>query len=68
MIPKLYTPKEAGELIGVSEDTIRKLVKSGDLAATNIGTGTINPVMRISEQALTDFIESRTNEAKTNVG
>lgn len=61
MIPKLYTPKEAGEQIGVSEDTIRKLVKSGDLAATNIGNGSINPKMRISEQALKDFIEARTN-------
>jgi predicted site-specific integrase-resolvase len=37
--PKLYTAREAGELIGVSIDVIDRFVREGKLSYVDLGTG-----------------------------
>lgn len=64
MTPRLYTPKEAGELLGgVSEQTVRRMVEAGQLRIVNVGTDPAYPRMRIREDDLMAFIEARTQEA-----
>lgn len=65
--PKLYTLEAAGELLGVSVSTIRRLVASGALSSVSIGTTLDDPQrghrMRIPAEAIEEFIKARTNVA-----
>lgn len=50
---------EARERLHVSRETLRKLIKSGDLKAHKVSGGRTSPY-RISEEAVADYIEHRT--------
>ena len=55
----LLTVDETAEALAVSRSTIYRLLKSGDLVATRIGTA-----VRIPEQALRRFVDTRTRVAR----
>ena len=55
----LLTVDETAEALAVSRSTIYRLLKSGDLVATRIGTA-----VRIPEQALRRFVDARTRVAR----
>ena len=55
----LLTVDEAAEALALSRSTIYRLLKSGDLVATRIGTA-----VRIPEQALRRFVDTRTRVAR----
>ena len=55
----LLTVDEAAEALAVSRSTIYRLLKSGDLVATRIGTA-----VRIPEQALRRFVAPRIRVAR----
>jgi excisionase family DNA binding protein len=54
MIPyqRAYSPKEVAKLFGVSTQHVRRLIKSGELAAFKVGTY----ILRISETAIADYL------------
>ena len=55
----LLTVDEVAEALALSRSTIYRLLKSGDLVATRIGTAT-----RIPESSLRRFVETRTRTAR----
>ena len=55
----LLTVDETAEALAVSRSTIYRLLKSGDLVATRIGTAT-----RIPESSLRRFVDARTRVAR----
>ena len=55
----LLTVDEAAEALAVSRSTIYRLLKSGDLVATRIGTA-----VRIPESSLRRFVDTRTQVAR----
>jgi len=60
---KLYSPKQAAKILSLSKDTILKLIKKGDIKASNVGTGK-RTVYRIYKSELQSFLERKdqTNE------
>lgn len=48
------------EFCGLSEDQIRNLIDRGDLEAVNMGTGRQRRRLKISDEALRQFIQGRT--------
>lgn len=58
----MLTATQACERLAVSRDTLRKLIKSGDLRAMKVGPGA-NAHWRISEEAIADYIRRRTDQA-----
>jgi excisionase family DNA binding protein len=54
---KLYTIKEAAEILLVERQTIIRKIEEGRLKAINVGSGK-KKTYRISEEALNDFINS----------
>jgi excisionase family DNA binding protein len=63
-IKEFYTPKDAADLLSINKMTILRLIKSGQLAATNIGTGQ-RMVYRISKSALSGFISKKHGNGNT---
>ena len=57
------TPPEVAKRYGVSADTVRSWIESGQLRATNIGRGKKKPRFRIEPQALEEFDRKRTAES-----
>ena len=55
----LLTVDEVAEALALSRSTIYRLLKSGDLVATRIGTAT-----RIPESSLRRFVDARTRVAR----
>ena len=55
----LLTVDETAEALALSRSTIYRLLKSGDLVATRIGTA-----VRIPEQALRRFVDARIRTAR----
>ena len=55
----LLTVDEVAEALALSRSTIYRLLKSGDLVATRIGTA-----VRIPEQALRRFVDARIRAAR----
>ena len=55
----LLTVDEAAEALALSRSTIYRLLKSGDLVATRIGTAT-----RIPESSLRRFVDARIRVAR----
>ena len=55
----LLTVDEVAEALALSRSTIYRLLKSGDLVATRIGTAT-----RIPESCLRCFVDARTRVAR----
>lgn len=59
----LLSLKEAGERLGVSHDTVNRLVRQGALRVADVSAGAQRARLRISEDELARFIESRTYSA-----
>lgn len=57
--PRLYKPAEAGKLLGVHEQTVRRLVRDGHLRGVDMGVPGY-PRLRIRDDDLEAFIETRT--------
>lgn len=57
--PQLLKPEDAGKRLGVHADTVRRMVEAGEIEGIDVGT-TKYPRLRISEDALKKFIDSRT--------
>jgi excisionase family DNA binding protein len=55
----MLTARQVQERLGISRETLRKLIGDGQLAAVKLGAGRTSPY-RISEEALADFIERQT--------
>ena len=55
----LLTVDEAAEALALSRSTIYRLLKSGDLVATRIGTA-----VRIPESSVRRFVDARTRVAR----
>jgi len=55
----LLTPEEAAKKLKVTAEHVRALIRKGQLAAINVGTGKKRPLYRITQQALRDFLSNR---------
>ena len=55
----LLTPAEVAKRLQVTAEQVRSLIRKGDLAAINVGTGEKRPLYRITSQALETFISGR---------
>jgi excisionase family DNA binding protein len=56
---ELLTPQDAAGQLMVSAEQVRCLIRSGQLAAINVGTGSKRPLYRITTDALADFMSRR---------
>ena len=56
---ELLTPEETAERLRVSAEQVRCLIRKGQLAAINVGSGKKRPLYRITEHALHDFLDRR---------
>ena len=56
---QLLTPEEAANILKVTTEQIRCLIRKGLLPAINIGSGKKKPLYRIVPNALNDFLKSR---------
>ena len=56
---KLLTPEETAEKLRVTAEQVRCLIRKGQLAAINVGSGEKRPLYRITEHALHDFLDRR---------
>lgn len=55
----LLTPEEVGARLRVTAEQVRSLIRRGELAALNVGTGAKRPLYRITPQALQGFLARR---------
>ena len=55
----LRTYAEAGDYLGVSSRTIRRLVDAGELRAINVGTSAKVTIPRIRQSELDRFVAAR---------
>lgn len=60
-IQELLTLRQVCDLLKVSHDTVEKEIKDGKIAATKIGRQ-----WRFTEEAIADYLESRTIKVKKN--
>lgn len=58
----LLTPAEVCERLGISERSLKSLLRSGAIRAAKIGSAPNSP-WRISEEAIADYIERQTVQA-----
>lgn len=58
-----YSPIKAAEVLGVNREHILRLIKSGKIVASNIGTGH-RAVYRISHEELANYLKK--NKLKTD--
>jgi len=56
-----YTPKEAGGLLGLNEDTICSRIKAGRIPAINANAGGIKARYRIDKVFIDSWIEKANN-------
>lgn len=57
--PQLLTLKEVGARLGISHDSVQRLVVAGGLPVVDVGAGS-RPRLRVSESALAAWIAART--------
>jgi excisionase family DNA binding protein len=62
VVTKVVAVAEAAQMLGVSRDTVRRLIADGDLPAFRCGRGRRKGHVRIRLDAITDFIERRERE------
>ena len=62
--PRLYTPRQAGERLGVSHDVIDRWIRDGEIPFVDVGTPRARRA-RIREADLVALIEKRTHTAPT---
>lgn len=56
-----FTINEVAERLNCSDDQVRILIANRDLPCVNIGSGKTRRCIRVSQEALNGFIESRTS-------
>lgn len=57
-------PRQAAREIGVTTPVVRKLIKTGDLAAINVSAGGRSPRYRVPREALDRFLAARTTTSE----
>lgn len=64
-VDKHYTPQQAAEIIGITDDGIVSLIHSGEIIATNVARSkdSKRPRWRIAESDLGRFLLSRRHPA-----
>ena len=55
----LFTPKEAAQRLKITAEQVRSLIRKGQLAAVNVGTGLKRPLYRVTGDALREFLARR---------
>jgi excisionase family DNA binding protein len=55
--PEMLTPKEAMEALGISKNTMYRLLNTGEIKAARVG----GKIWRISRKALSDYAKTQTN-------
>ena len=58
-VPPLLTPSEVADRLRVSANTVRSLIRSGEIESIRVGRQ-----LRVSEDALSRFITKRTLTAR----
>ena len=58
----MLTLKEAADQLRIDSETVRLLIKSGEIKAMKAGSGLTSP-WRISEEALAEYMERQTVKA-----
>ena len=53
------TPNDIGKRLRVTAEQVRCLIRKGELAAINVGTGPKRPLYRITPQALDNLLSRR---------
>ena len=56
---ELLTPEETAERLRVSAEQVRCLIRNGQLAAINVGSGKKRPLYRVTAHALNEFLDRR---------
>lgn len=56
---RLLTPGEVAAHLRVTAEQVRSLIRTGQLAAVNVGTGPKRPLYRITPEAVTEFLARR---------
>lgn len=56
---ELLSVDDVADRLGVTEQTVRKLIRSGDLVAINIGTGAKRGVWRLHPEDVEAFLVAR---------
>ena len=56
---ELLTPEEAAQLLKVTAEQVRMLIRKRQIAAINVGCGPRRPLYRITRQAMRDFVSQR---------
>lgn len=55
----LLTPEEVARQFRVTSEQVRCLIRRGQLAAVNVGTGPKRPLYRITPEAVAEFLTRR---------
>ena len=55
---KMVSIKEAADMLNVSETTIRRMIRRGDIVAIKVGTKGKTSPWRISQQVISDYINA----------
>lgn len=63
MIEPHLTPPEIAKGLGVDVHTVLAWIKSGQLTARRLGSGTVRPRFRVAQSALDAFLRSRETSA-----
>ena len=67
MSTKLLTIPETADELGISPNTVYKMIACGDLRAVDMAVpGARRPKTRVREEDLVSFIESRTREVRAS--
>ena len=57
--PRFLTPPQVAKRLGIDSHRVIRWIKSGQLAACNVGDGAQRPRFRVFESDLTIFLASR---------
>jgi excisionase family DNA binding protein len=58
----LLTPGEVAQRLRVTPEQVRCLIRRGQLAAVNVGTGPKRPLYRITPEAVEEFLSGRSRQ------
>jgi len=61
-VTSTFSPAEAAALLGLTVDTVRSRIRTGDIAVLDVGTPS-KPLYRIARSTLDKFITARSNNA-----
>lgn len=58
-----YSPPQIAEALGLDPETVHGWIRSGQLTARKLGSGTVRPRYRVAQSALERFLASRETTA-----